>query len=238
MSTNVLRSDNKSARDHASLRSSPFPPGAADCGRCELSAAIKDLRASHEATIRHLSKAVEMRDPTTHRHIDRIGALSGVLAGALGWPMLRIELLELAAPMHDVGKIGIPDSILLKPGQLTRRERELMQRHTVIGHEILSGSRSELLRLAAAIALSHHERLDGSGYPNQLRKEEIPQAARIVAVADVFDALMNDRCYRPALPLDEACMTMRAGRGSQFDPVVLDALFANLDEIIPLLIRG
>ena len=207
-------------------------PAAGECGGCELPTAIRDLRASHEATIRHLTKAVEMRDPTTHRHIDRIGALSGVLARALGWRPLRVELLELAAPMHDVGKIGIPDRILLKAGPLTRRERDVMQSHTLIGHEILAGSRSELLHLAATIALSHHERLDGSGYPHHLGEEEIPQAARIVAVADVFDALVNDRCYRPALPLDEACMTMRAGRGSQFDSTVLDALFANLDEVI------
>jgi putative two-component system response regulator len=200
----------------------------------ELQAAIAGLLASREATIRHLSKAVEMRDPTTHAHIDRIGEISALLAEAVGWPESEVELLRIAAPMHDVGKIGIPDRILLKPGPLTAPERAEMERHTVIGHEILSGSDSSLLNLAATVALTHHERVDGRGYPHRLCGDEIPQAGRIVAVADVFDALVNDRVYRPALPLRDAIKMMRHGRGTQFDAVVLDALFARLDDALTL----
>jgi putative two-component system response regulator len=200
----------------------------------ELQAAIAGLLASREATIRHLSKAVEMRDPTTHAHIDRIGEISALLAQAVGWPETEVELLRIAAPMHDVGKIGIPDRILLKPGPLSAQERAEMERHTVIGHEILSGSDSSLLNLAAAVALTHHERVDGRGYPHRLRGEEIPQAGRIVAVADVFDALVNDRVYRPALPLRDAIKMMRHGRGTQFDTTVLDALFERLDDALTL----
>jgi putative two-component system response regulator len=200
----------------------------------ELQAAIAGLLASREATIRHLSKAVEMRDPTTHAHIDRIGEISALLADAVGWPESEVELLRIAAPMHDVGKIGIPDRILLKPGPLSPRERAEMERHTVIGHEILSGSDSSLLNLAAMVALTHHERVDGRGYPHRLRDDEIPQAGRIVAVADVFDALVNDRVYRPALPLRDAIKMMRHGRGTQFDARVLDALFDRLDDALTL----
>jgi cyclic di-GMP phosphodiesterase len=195
----------------------------------ELTEAVNSLLASREATIHHLSKAVEMRDPTTHAHIDRIGEISALLARAAGWPAEEIELLRMAAPMHDVGKIGIPDRILLKPGPLTPRERREMERHTLIGREILTGSDSSLLNLAATIALTHHERFDGGGYPHRLRGEEIPVAGRIVAVADVFDALINDRVYRPALALEVAIGILKEGRGTQFDASILDALFDNLD---------
>jgi response regulator RpfG family c-di-GMP phosphodiesterase len=198
----------------------------------ELQAAIGGLLASREATIRHLSKAVEMRDPTTHAHIDRIGEISALLARAVGWAETDVELLRIAAPMHDVGKIGIPDRILLKPGPLTLHERAEMERHTLIGHEILSGSDSSLLNLAATVALTHHERFDGRGYPRRLRGVQIPEAGRIVAVADVFDALVNDRVYRPALPLREAVRMMRHGRGTQFDAGVLEALFDHLEEAL------
>ena len=134
--------------------------------------------------------------------------------------------------MHDVGKIGIPDRILLKPGPLTRGERTEMERHTVIGHEILSGSDSSLLNLAASIALTHHERVDGKGYPHHRRGDDIPEAGRIVAVADVFDALINDRVYRRALPLADAIKIMRRGRGKQFDATILDALLDHLDDAL------
>lgn len=198
----------------------------------ELRAAVRGLMASREATIRHLSKAVEMRDPTIHAHIDRIGEISALLARAVRWPEDKIELLRIAAPMHDVGKIGIPDRILLKPGALTACERAEMERHTLIGHEILSGSDSGLLNLAAMVALTHHERVDGKGYPHGLLGEEIPESGRIVAVADVFDALINDRVYRPALSLAQAKKIMRKGRGTQFDATILDALFDHLEEAL------
>lgn len=200
----------------------------------ELRKAVRELLASREATIRHLAKAVEMRDPTTHAHVDRIGEMSAVLARALGWHKHQIELLRMAARMHDVGKIAIADRILLKPGPLTAAERSEVQRHTTIGHEILSGSDSDLLNLAAMIALTHHERIDGGGYPQGLRGEEIPEAGRIVAVADTFDAMINDRVYRKALPLPEAIRLMQEGRGTQFDEPVLDALLTHLDEVLAL----
>jgi len=197
----------------------------------ELRQAIRELLVSREATIRHLARAVEMRDPNTHAHIDRIGETSALLARALGWPEAHAQLLRIAAPIHDVGKIGIPDRILLKPGPLTPAERAEMERHTTIGYRILAGSDSPLLRLAAVIALTHHERYDGTGYPNQLKGKEIPVAGRIVAVADVYDALVHDRVYRPALPLAEARRIMLEGRGTQFDPCVLDALLEHVDEV-------
>ncbi len=143
-----------------------------------------------------------------------------------------MELLRVAAPMRDVGKVGIADRILLKPGDLTEEERGEMKRHTEIGHDLLCGSNSELLAMAASIALTHHERFDGAGYPRRLAGEEIPIEGRIVAVADVFDALIRDRAYRPAFPLEEAVETMKRGRGTQFDPEVLEALLENVDAVM------
>ena len=144
----------------------------------------------------------------------------------------HIHLLRAAAPMHDVGKIATPDEILSKPGPLTDDERKEMERHTVIGHEILANSESELLRIAATIALTHHERFDGSGYPQGLVGEEIPLEGRIAAVADVFDALLSDRCYRPALPVEEAVDLMTKGRGTQFDSQIADVLLEHKEEVL------
>jgi putative two-component system response regulator len=151
-----------------------------------------------------------------------------VLSDRLGVDEERREMIRVAAVLHDVGKIGIPDEILLKPGPLTAAERDRMQEHAVIGHELLTGSGSELLELAARIALTHHERYDGEGYPHRRTGADIPLEGRITAVADVFDALSHDRVYRPALSSDEALEIMRAGRGTQFDPDVLDAFVDSL----------
>jgi response regulator RpfG family c-di-GMP phosphodiesterase len=192
--------------------------------------AIEELRLSREETVERLVRAIERHDFSTGQHITRIGHVAAFLAGHLGLPPERVELLRVAAPMHDVGKIGTPPEILRKPGPLTDAEREQMQLHTSIGHEILSESKSELLRMAAKVALTHHERYDGSGYPQGLVADEIPLEGRITAVADVFDALMSDRHYRPALALPEALALMREGRGTHFDPRVLDALLDHLDE--------
>ncbi len=206
--------------------------------RDELSAAqteaIDELRLSRQETVERLAKAIEMHDSSTGKHVDRIGAIAAFLGARLGLDHDRVELLQAAAPMHDVGKIGTPDEILQKPGPLTGDERSEMQRHTVIGHEILSQSRSELLRLASTIALTHHECFDGSGYPRGLSGEEIPLEGRVTAVADVFDALLSDRSYRPAMPTAEAVELIRAGRGSQFDPQVVDVLLDDLDEALAL----
>jgi putative two-component system response regulator len=197
----------------------------------ELRAAIEGLRHSQEETARRLSRAVEVRDVQTGGHLERIGDLSELLGLELGLSVERVELLRIAAPMHDVGKMGMPDRILLKPTDLTEEERREMKRHAEIGYELLSGSSSELLAMAAVIALTHHERFDGTGYPRGLVGEEIPIEGRIVAVADVFDALISDRVYRPAFALEAAVDTMRNGRGTQFDPAVLDALLENIDAV-------
>jgi HD-GYP domain-containing protein (c-di-GMP phosphodiesterase class II) len=136
--------------------------------------------------------------------------------------------------MHDIGKVATPDGVLQKPGRLTPEERKVMELHTTVGYQILEGSSSELLQMAATIALTHHERWDGDGYPQGLSGEEIPIEGRIVAVADVFDALLSDRCYRPAMSVEEAVTIMREGRGTHFDPEVADILLGHLEEALSL----
>ena len=147
------------------------------------------------------------------------------------------EDLRLASAMHDIGKIGIPDAVLLKPGALNGQERAMIERHPEIGHQILTGSNDRVMVMAATIALTHHERVDGDGYPQGMRGDQIPLAGRIAAVADVFDALTHDRVYRPALDIDEALTIVREGRGYHFDPLVLDAFEAVLSSVIELRIR-
>ena len=190
----------------------------------ELSEALREVNHSRLEVIRRLSRAVEKRDRDTGDHIERIGELSARLAASCGLPPDRVELLRVAAPMHDVGKLGIPDSILLKPGALTFADRRMMQRHAQIGHEILSGSNIALLDLAASIALTHHECWDGSGYPRGLAGEQIPLEGRIVAVVDVYDALSSDRVYRKALPHEAALEMIAAGAGSRFQPSMVELL--------------
>jgi putative two-component system response regulator len=160
--------------------------------------------------------------------------ITAFLARRLGLDAEFVELLREAAPMHDVGKIGTPEAILLKPGPLDDEERKEMERHTVVGHEIFAGSKSQLLQIAATIALTHHEHYDGTGYPQGLVGEKIPLEGRITAVADVFDALLSDRCYRPALALDDAVAIIREGSGIHFDPKIADLLIEGLDEVLSL----
>jgi cyclic di-GMP phosphodiesterase len=183
-----------------------------------------ELRMSERDTLRRLWRAVEVRSEETSEHLHRMSVYCGQLAAELGFDRGACDLIRLASPVHDVGKIAIPDGILLKPGPLSEEEHQVMRRHTVIGHRILSGSQSELLQLAATIALTHHERVDGQGYPQGLCGDAIPLEGRIAAVADVFDALTSDRVYRPAMSVDETLRTMRAERGRQFDARVLDCL--------------
>jgi putative two-component system response regulator len=192
------------------------------------------LRQSQEETIRRLSLAIEFRSRETGEHVERIADGAGLLARELGLGRERAELVRMAAPLHDVGKIGIPDDVLLKAGPLTPEEREQMKEHTEVGYRLLTGSGSELLEIAATIALTHHERWDGAGYPRGLSGEEIPIEGRIVAVLDVFDAITHDRVYRPALSLDQALEIIRDGRGTHFDPDVLDVFLSVLDELIAL----
>ena len=190
-----------------------------------------ELRMHQEETVRRLSSMAELRDLETGRHLERMSSYCALISERFGFNPERTELMRIASPMHDVGKIGIPDNILLKPATLTPEERQIMQEHTVIGHRILSGSEAELLTLAAVLAWTHHERFDGSGYPRGLRGEKIPLEGRVAAVADVFDALTTDRIYRPAFGLEQAIEMMRGQRGAHFDPDVLDCFFDAIEKV-------
>jgi putative two-component system response regulator len=187
-----------------------------------------DLDLARLETLERLALAAEYRDDNTHEHAQRVGRSVARLAGALGASADEVELIRRAAPLHDVGKIGVPDSILLKPGKLDRQEFQLMTRHTTIGHQILSGSGSRVLQLSAEIALTHHERWDGKGYPAALARDDIPLAGRLTAVSDVFDALMHQRPYKEAWPLDAALAEIRLGARGHFDPAVVE-VFEALD---------
>jgi hypothetical protein len=195
-----------------------------------------EVQAAKQAMIQRLARVIEYRDNDTGEHTERMSAYCAVIARELGWAAEAVAELQLAATMHDVGKVAVPDAVLLKPGPLTPDERAVMERHTVVGHEMLCGSQSALLQLAASIALTHHERVDGQGYPHGLRGDAIPIAGRIVAVADVFDALTSDRVYRSAMPVVDAVGILTDGCGTQFDPDVVDAFERGLDEV--LAIRG
>jgi PAS domain S-box-containing protein len=196
--------------------------------------AIAEFRASRQETVERLARTVELHDPETGGHIHRMARISALLGRVLGLDQAYLDLLLVAAPMHDVGKIGIPAEIMLKPGPLTPEERKEMERHTTLGYELLADSDSLLLETAARIALTHHERWDGTGYPEGLAGEEIPLDGRIVAVADVFDALLSDRPYRPAMSLGEALEIIREGKGTHFDPAVVDVMLEHLDEAVLL----
>jgi HD-GYP domain-containing protein (c-di-GMP phosphodiesterase class II) len=164
-------------------------------------------------------------------HVDRVSRYTEIIAKELGIAASSARTLRGAARLHDVGKLATPDSILLKPGPLTTTERSVIQLHTLIGYDLLRSSETEFLDAAAVIALSHHERWDGTGYPHQLRGTDIPLEARIAALADAFDSLTRDRPYRPALNFSEALELVRQGRGTQFDPDIVDAFFVAEAEI-------
>jgi hypothetical protein len=192
------------------------------------------LRRSQHEIVHRLARVVESRDNETGEHVDRMSRYAELIAAELGWSGERCQELRLAAALHDVGKVAVPDAILLKPGQLSPEERLIMQQHCQAGHEMLSGSDSSLLDLAAIIALTHHERWDGAGYPCRRAGDSIPQAGRIVAVADVFDALTSRRVYKPAMRVRDAVTIIREGRGTQFDPAVVDAFLRRIDQVIAL----
>lgn len=199
-----------------------------------LERSAKRLKLSREETVRRLSRAVEYRDEETGGHTERMSAYCAMLAGKLG---LDVESIRIASPMHDVGKVALPDHILLRPGALTPDERREMERHTLIGHQILSGSGSALLELGATIALTHHEKWDGSGYPRRLAGNAIPLEGQVAAVADVFDALTSDRPYRRAFPIEQAVEILRSERGRHFDPRLVDLFLENVDELSELRAR-
>ena len=183
----------------------------------------QDLEASRLETLERLALAAEYRDSVTHEHTERVGQTAFLLASELGLPGSEASLIGQAAPLHDLGKLAIPDAILLKPGKLLTAEFQLIQEHPNAGASILADSSYEVLRLAEEIALTHHEWWDGSGYPAGLKEEEIPIGGRIVALADVFDALTHERPYKDAWPVRDAVAEIRRLEGRQFDPAVVEA---------------
>lgn len=197
----------------------------------EVRRATAEILERERETLTKLARAAEFRDPETGAHILRMANYSRLIARGLGLPDDMQETILLAAPMHDVGKLGTPDHILLKPGKLTPEEFEIMKQHATIGHEILKDSASPVLQLAAVIAVSHHEKFDGSGYPNRLGGTDIPQVGRIVSVADVFDALTSTRPYKTGWPLEQARDYLVEQRGRHFDPQCVDALLNAWDEV-------
>lgn len=200
----------------------------------EVSRATKTIYDREEELIVRLAKAAEFRDPETGGHIQRMAYYSLLIAEGLGLPEAQRALILKAAPMHDVGKLGTPDGILLKPGRLDADELMVMQRHPTIGHSILAGSSSQLIQLGAEIALTHHEKFDGTGYPNRLAGESIPLPGRIVAVADVFDALTSERPYKRAWEVDRARAMLVESSGTHFDPRCVETMIARWDRVLEI----
>lgn len=218
----ALRASQKRLEDHASWLAE------------EVLKATEEIVSRERETIVRLSRAAEFRDPETGAHILRMAHYAWLIAVRLGLPVPQQQLLLDAAPMHDVGKLGVPDHILLKPARLDAAEFETMKQHPRMGHRILSGSQSPLLQMAADIALHHHEKYDGSGYPQGLRGEAIPLTARIVAVADVFDALTSARPYKPAWEISRAVDFLRDESGRHFDPRCVDAFLDDFDAVLAI----
>lgn len=198
---------------------------------------MDELRASRLAIVQRLGLAAEYKDNETGLHVIRMSHFARLLGIAVGLDEQAVDDLFIAAPMHDIGKIGIPDMILQKPGRLTPEEWQVMQTHPNIGAHIIGHHEGGMLAVAHDVALAHHEKWDGSGYPNRLRGEDIPLAGRIVAVADVFDALTSVRPYKPAWTLEEACDWMRAQRGSHFEPRLVDLFLDQLPEVVQVMER-
>ncbi len=191
----------------------------------------EEVERSRLDAVHCLARAAEHRDSDTGHHILRVGRYSGIVARKLGLPASQAQAIELAAPLHDVGKIGVPDEILLKPGRLDPDEMAVVRRHAEVGANILGDPSGGLLRVAQAIAISHHERFDGGGYPHRIGGQEIPIEGRIVAVADVFDALSTRRIYKRAIPVVQCFAQLADERGRHFDPEVFDAFVAAAEEI-------
>ncbi len=192
------------------------------------------LERSQQDAIYMLGEAGHFKDNDTGSHIWRMAAYAGALAAACGWTADACQLIELAAPMHDTGKIGIPDAILCKPGKLNADEWVIMRTHCRIGFEILSASEAPIFVMAAEIALRHHEKFDGSGYPDGLAGESIPESARIIALADVFDALSMKRPYKEAWPLDQVMASLCEGSNKHFDPRMVDLFVSILPQILEI----
>jgi len=196
-----------------------------------VNAATQDILKRERETLLRLARAGEYRDEGTGNHVLRMARYARCIAEAMGLDAGLCETIELAAPMHDIGKIGVPDQILLKPGGLSPDERTLMERHAAIGHEILKDSESRYIQMGAVIALGHHERWDGAGYPQGLAADDIPLPARIVAVADVYDALRSERPYKTAWSRAAACDYLRDEAGRRFDPACIQGFFDAFERI-------
>jgi two-component system response regulator RpfG len=194
--------------------------------------ATREIREREKETLLRLARAGEFRDEETGYHLIRMARYSRLIANAIGLEREEAETIELAAPLHDIGKIGIPDGILLKPARLDESEWGTMQRHPVIGHEILKGSASKYVRMGALIALGHHERYDGKGYPSGLEGDHVPLCARVVAVADVYDALTSARPYKKAWKSADAFEYLGAQRGKHFDPRLVDAFIGVRERVL------
>jgi response regulator RpfG family c-di-GMP phosphodiesterase len=195
--------------------------------RTRIDRSIAEIHERELETLKMLAKAGEFRDTYTANHLLRMARYCALIGHNLGLNANTVDLLAVTAPMHDIGKVGIPDSILLKKGSLTADEIGVLQTHTQIGYDILKGSPSKYLSTGAIIALSHHEKYDGSGYPNGLLGGDIPIVARVVAVADVFDALISARPYKAAWAVEPSIAYLRNGRGTYFDPACVDAFLAD-----------
>ena len=190
-----------------------------------------EVVTSRLEVVRRLGRAAEYRDNETGKHVLRMSHSCALLAGQIGYSREQCEIILHASPMHDIGKIGISDTILLKPGRLTPEERTIMETHVLIGADILDGAEIELLEVARTIALTHHEKWDGSGYPNKIKGAAIPLEGRICAIADVFDALTSERPYKKAWPVEEAVANLQENAGSHFDPALIEAFMAILPKI-------
>ena len=218
----ALRQNQKSLRDRAAWLAQ------------EVRKATAELVEREQEVILRLSRAAEFRDPETGFHLMRMAAYARLIAERLGLSQEMVDLIYSAAPMHDVGKVGIADSILLKPGRLTPDEFTIMKRHAEMGYEILKDSPSQLLQYAARIALTHHEKFDGGGYPRGLVGEQCPIEGRIIAVADVFDALTSERVYKNAWTMEKARNFLESNRNGHFDPACVDAFLAAWDQVIEI----
>jgi len=199
-----------------------------------LQVADSHLRYAHEETINRLMRVAEFRDNDTALHVQRMSHYCEHLAKLAGLPEAEQTLIRTASAMHDIGKIGIPDNILLKPGRLSPEEFEVMKAHAEIGYHILRGSKVPLLEMAATIALNHHEKFDGTGYPHSIKGENIPIEARITSICDVFDALTNRRVYKVAMSSYDATGYLRESKGTHFDPALLDVFLKNLTDFMTI----
>ncbi|MCK5736406.1 MAG: HD domain-containing protein, partial [Spirochaetaceae bacterium] len=194
----------------------------------------RELISTQREIIATLGEVIETKSGETGQHVQRVGELARLLAEKRGMETGNRELLLFASPLHDIGKVGIPDKILKKPGKLTDKEYENMKEHAQIGYNILKASKKDVLQLGATICLEHHEWWDGRGYPKGLKGKQISIEARICSVADVLDALRSKRVYKEAIPLDDAMEIIMQGRGTQFDPELVDILFASKAEVIEI----